>query len=257
MMSSTEKCSLTLETHQVTLSKTVSDLHNTSKFSDVTLVWEDNQHIKAHKVILSASSSLLMKMLEGVNQRHPLIYFWDIKKRDLAKIVDFIYNGQVEVYQSDLEEFIKIAGRLGIKGISENYPRNMDQDLILKEAKQDKYEKEIFQPTEIIKGEECSYQIADIPRVKKCRKIKSKSCSVGKIKRSKLWKHFSAKEGAPNKATCNICSKELSRGKEGHNSLGNKTLNNHLKSQHAEAFREYEEAKNNREVLEIGGVMDI
>ena len=253
-MSSTEKCSLTLETHQVILSETFSDLRNTYKFSDVTLVCEDNQQIKAHKVILSASSSLLMQMLVGVNHSHPLLYFWDIKERDLAKIVDFIYNGQVEVYQSDLEEFIKIAGRLGIKGIRENYPRNRDQDLFVMEAKED-IEKENFQPAEII--EECSYQIAAIPGMKKCRKLKIKSCSNGKIKRSKLWKHFSAKEGAPNKATCNLCSKELSRGKEGHNSLGNKTLNNHLKSQHAEAFREYKEAKNSRAVLELGRVIDI
>ena len=69
-------------------------------------------------------------------------------------------------------------------------------------------------------------------------------CPSGKIKRSNLWQHFSAKESAPNKATCNHGSMELSRGKEGHKSLGNKTLNTHLKIQHAETFKEYEVATN-------------
>ena len=97
------------------------------------------------------------------------------------------------------------------KGISENFSRNMEQDLFVMETKEETYEKENFQPAEMIEGEERIYQIADMNEVKKCRKIKSQCCPSGRTKRSKLCQHFSAKEGAPNKATCNHCSKELSK----------------------------------------------
>ena len=66
------------------------------------------------------------------------------------------------------------------------------------------------------------------------------------MNRSKLWDHFKAKEGAPHKAVCNLCSKEISRGKEGSKSLGNKSMNTHLKTQHPAAFKEYEVAKDNK-----------
>ena len=62
------------------------------------------------------------------------------------------------------------------------------------------------------------------------------------MNRRKLWEHFKAKEGAPHKAVCNLCSKEISRGKEGRKSLGNKSMNTHLKTQHPAAFKEYETA---------------
>ena len=60
---------------------------------------------------------------------------------------------------------------------------------------------------------------------------------------SKLWEHLKAKEGAPHKAICNYCSKEMSRGKEGGKNLSNKSMGNHLKSQHPDAFKEYEVAR--------------
>ena len=63
---------------------------------------------------------------------------------------------------------------------------------------------------------------------------------------SKLWEHFTLKEGAPHRAICNICSKDLSRGKEGSKVLGNKTMSTHLKSQHPAAFKDYEVAKTNK-----------
>ena len=66
------------------------------------------------------------------------------------------------------------------------------------------------------------------------------------MSKSKLWDHFTLKEGAPHKATCNHCSQEMTRGKEGSKSLGNKTMNGHLKTKHPMAFQQYEEARTNK-----------
>ena len=43
-------------------------------FADVTLACEDGEEVKSHRVILSASSPLLKKLLKGKQHQHPLVY---------------------------------------------------------------------------------------------------------------------------------------------------------------------------------------
>ena len=163
----TDKCLLSIDKHQTVLSEAFSSLRNKPEFSDVTLVCEDNQLIIAHKVVLAASSSLFSKILSGIKHSNPLIYFWDTKERDLAKIVDFIYSGQVEIYQSDLSEFLKIAGRLGIKGISRNHPRTAE-NLTLIETKKETIEKDSYHTKNVveeIEDDKESYQLGYVKGV--------------------------------------------------------------------------------------------
>ena len=120
MKSTTKKCSLIWKDFQETVSESFNNLRKDQDFCDVTLVCDDNQQIKAHKVVLSSSSFLLKNVLKTVTHTHPLLYFWDIKERDLHKIVDFIYTGQVDIYQSDHDEFLKISAKLEIQGIADN-----------------------------------------------------------------------------------------------------------------------------------------
>ena len=84
--------------------------------------------------------------------------------------MDFIYNGQVKVYHSDLDEFLKIAGRLGIKGIRQNNSRTEENNLILIKIKKETFEKENNEATEVVEeeeDEEKSYQVGDVEGGKK------------------------------------------------------------------------------------------
>ena len=116
-----EKCFLTWNNFQENISNHFISLRQEVELCDVTLVCEDNKQIKAHKVVLSSCSPMFKDILKTCIHSHPLIYFWNMKQRDLCNIVDFVYNGKVQVYQSDLEEFLNIATKLGIKGISRQY----------------------------------------------------------------------------------------------------------------------------------------
>ena len=116
-----EKCFLTWNNFQENISDHFSALRQELELCDVTLVCEDNQQIKVHKVVLSSCSPLFKDILKTSIHSHPLIYFWNVKQRDLCNIVDFVYSGKVQVYQSDLNEFLSIATKLGIKGISRQY----------------------------------------------------------------------------------------------------------------------------------------
>ena len=47
-----------------------------------------------------------------------MIYMRGIKAKDLAAIVDFIYHGEANVYQEDLDNFLALADELQLKGLT-------------------------------------------------------------------------------------------------------------------------------------------
>ena len=95
----------------------IGSLREDKDFADVTLACEDGQHIVAHKVILVASSPLFKKILIGNKHSQPLIYLRGWKSVDISAIIDFLYNGEANVYQENLDSFLSIAEELQLKGL--------------------------------------------------------------------------------------------------------------------------------------------
>ena len=98
-------------------SSSFKEMRNDKDFTDITLVSDDHQHFEAHKIILGASSWFFSKVLKQNKHRHPLIYLRSVKGSDLVSILDFIYHGEVNIQQENLEEFMKVGGELQIKGL--------------------------------------------------------------------------------------------------------------------------------------------
>merc|ERR1719186_1825352 len=116
-----EKVSLSWSEFGSCASNTFIDLLSDQDFTDVTLVCDDDKQIKAHKVILSSCSPLFRGILKNNPHQHPLIYLNGIQFDNLQSVIKFIYLGQTEVEQDDLEMFMKAGKELQIKGLSENY----------------------------------------------------------------------------------------------------------------------------------------
>ena len=94
-------------------------LQDEKEFCDVTLVCEENQ-IQAHKVILSASSSVFRNMLRRNPQQHPLIYLRGIPYRVVLNILTFMYSGEVSLPQEELNCFLVVAKDLKVRGLKQN-----------------------------------------------------------------------------------------------------------------------------------------
>ena len=84
---------------------------------DVTLVCEEDQEIEAHKIILTACSPIFSKILKRSKHSHPIIYMRGLKAKELFAVVDFIYHGEANIYQEDLDEFLALAEELQLKGL--------------------------------------------------------------------------------------------------------------------------------------------
>ena len=118
MASLSEKFCLKWNDYNTNITTSYHELRKSCEFSDVTLVCEDYHQIEAHRVILSACSPFFKNILKRNNKPHPLIYMRGLKRKDLEAIVDFIYQGEANIYQEDLDDFLALAEELQLKGLT-------------------------------------------------------------------------------------------------------------------------------------------
>ena len=112
-----EKLCLQWNDFQENIKSAFGNLRTDNDFADVTLACEDGQQVEAHKVILAASSPFFQKLLGRNKHPHPLIYMRGVKSDDLLAIVDFLYRGEANVFQENLDSFLAIAEELQLKGL--------------------------------------------------------------------------------------------------------------------------------------------
>ena len=115
-----EKFCLKWNDFQTTVSQSFGKLRQEKDFFDVTLVSDDEKQIQAHKLVLSSSSKFFKNILKQVNHSNPLIYLSGITSKDLECIVDYIYHGEVQIYQEDIDSFLEHAKKLKIEGLIDN-----------------------------------------------------------------------------------------------------------------------------------------
>ena len=117
-MNTSEMFHLQYNDFQANIITLFQDIRKDNEYSDVTLACAGNEFIEAHKVILAASSTIFRDLLRQSNHSHPLLYMRGMQMNQLRAIVDFIYYGEVNVYQEDISDFMEVAKELELKGLS-------------------------------------------------------------------------------------------------------------------------------------------
>ena len=112
-----EKLCLQWNDFQENVNTAFGKLKGDNEFSDVTLSCEDGQQFEAHKVILVSSSPFFHNLLRKNKHTHPLIYMRGIKSEDMSAILDFLYYGEANVFQENLDPFLALAEELKLKGL--------------------------------------------------------------------------------------------------------------------------------------------
>ena len=112
-----EKFSLKWNDFLTNASKSFGLFRNEDYLHDVTLVSNDQHQVTAHKLVLSASSDYFKNIFKNNKHSNPLLCFDGISSLDLNNILDYIYNGEVQICQEDLDRFLTVAERLKIEGL--------------------------------------------------------------------------------------------------------------------------------------------
>ena len=114
---SDEKLCLKWSDYQENVNSTFGSLRDDKEFSDMTLACEDGHQIKAHKIILAASSPFFHSLLKGNKHPHPMIFMRGVKSDILLAMVEFLYSGETNIVQQNLDSFLTIAEELKLKGL--------------------------------------------------------------------------------------------------------------------------------------------
>ena len=123
---SSEKFCLKWNDFERNISLSFREIREENDFFDVTLACDDEQ-IRAHKLILSACSPFFKDVLRKNPHQHPLLYLRGIKFRDIQSILQFMYHGEVNVAQEDLNSFLSISEELKVKGLTQGKNGKSDQ----------------------------------------------------------------------------------------------------------------------------------
>jgi len=138
MHSSDQKLCLKWNDFQENVTSAFGERRQDREFADVTLACEDGQQVEAHKVILASSSPFFLDILSRNKHPHPLIYMRGLKSVDLVAIVNFLYLGEANVYQENLDSFLAIADELKLKGLTGN--QTIEEEMVSKHKPKTKKE---------------------------------------------------------------------------------------------------------------------
>jgi hypothetical protein len=127
-MGSLEKFCLKWNDFQSNISTSFQDLRKEQNFSDVTLTCDGNTRIEAHRVILAGSSKFFSKVLKQQQHPHPLLYMRGMTAGQLSAVVDFIYHGEANIDQEDLESFLAVAEELELTGLNKTESTHQEQE---------------------------------------------------------------------------------------------------------------------------------
>ena len=122
----TEKFSLKWNDYHSNVAKSFRNLRNSSDFTDVTLVGDDQKLVYAHKVVLSSCSSFFNNILRQISNTNPLLCIYGLDSSDIYNVLDYIYNGEVQIHQEKLDSFLKVAQRLQLEGLLESELENVE-----------------------------------------------------------------------------------------------------------------------------------
>ena len=148
-----EKFSLKWNDFQSNVSRTFSLLRSEEEFFDVSLVSDDQKMMSAHKLVLSASSPYFKHILTHNKHSHPLLCLDGVSSGELQFVLDYIYQGEVQIYQEQLDRFLEVAQRLkleGLTGTDDDHEKKVNETL---EETVINVEDDPFTETETIKKE--------------------------------------------------------------------------------------------------------
>ena len=112
-----QKFSLKWNDFNKNASKTFGLMRDEDFLQDVTLVGDDDSQIAAHKLVLSACSEYFKNIFKKNKHSHLLLCLDGVTKSELMNLLDYIYNGEVNIFQEELDRFLMIAQRFKLEGL--------------------------------------------------------------------------------------------------------------------------------------------
>ena len=99
------------------LSTNLSRSKSENSFTDITLISDEAESFHAHKFVLASCSSFFGNIFKNNTRSHPLLFLNGVTSKDIRHILNFVYEGKVEIENEQLKSFMSIAEKLKIDGL--------------------------------------------------------------------------------------------------------------------------------------------
>ena len=94
-------------------------IQSNSNFTDVTLVSDDNNKFHAHKAILGAHSEYFSTLFTSHHDNeNQVLLLTGAKAWEVSNLINFMYQGFVNVPKKNVDDLVSLANGLNIKGLS-------------------------------------------------------------------------------------------------------------------------------------------
>ena len=160
------------------------------EFCDVTLVSEDGERFRAHKVVLASASTLFREMFQTDEEMsdYQVISMRGIKSRFVQAMVDLIYNGETQIEQRGCEDFLNILKQYRLFKFNDKEIQSKIKCKYVNKG----FCKEGFQCVFYHPKEDCESHLGGIP-------CKNKEC----LKRHRhICKYWDSKRGCSRRSQC-------------------------------------------------------
>ena len=139
-----EKFSLKWNDYQTNWTRSLLESRNDTDFADVTLITDDKVKFPAHKLLLSSCSNMFKFILKRSNQYNSLLYLGGVSSVNLGFILDYIYCGEVNLLQEQLDSFLESAQKLEVEGLlgSDNQQEEKDPNILDSQFEESNHYKE-------------------------------------------------------------------------------------------------------------------
>ena len=131
-----DKYSLSWNEFTDSVSRNYRNVRNQEAFSDVTIVGNDQKPIFAHKLVLSGGSEYFENLLMLTKHSQMLVCLDGINSEELSNILDYIYFGEVHVFEDELQTFLQLAKRFKLHGLLKE--DDVEQEASRKEMENEK-----------------------------------------------------------------------------------------------------------------------
>ncbi len=125
-----EKFNLKWNDYQSNWNRSLSELRNDSDLADVTLITDDKEKFYAHKIVLSSCGNMFKFILKENTHSSPLLYLSGVSSVNLGLILDYIYHGEVNLFQEQLQSFLECAQKLEVEGLLGCDTEEKDQNML-------------------------------------------------------------------------------------------------------------------------------
>nr|CAI5858114.1 unnamed protein product [Callosobruchus analis] len=180
-----EQFSLCWDNFHKNMSSGMNSLLESEDLVDVTLAVQ-GKCLKAHKMVLSVCSPYFKELFKSNPCQHPIVFMKDVSYEALSDLLQFMYQGEVQVSQENLTTFIKTAEALQIKGLTADGNGSADNETSETHDKPQQRHVEEYKPMPRPKKQPAP-AVAPSPPVKRSR-LSSDSQSTGSVAATPITK---------------------------------------------------------------------